>query len=323
MASPTAPDRPEAGRDYPADWRQFQAFFPDEDACVRYLEALSWPHGFACPSCGAAGPPWRGSRKRLLCRACGHQTSVTAGTLFQATRTPLRQWFAAAWHVATAEEGVSARRLARELDLGSYETAWTMLHRLRRAMVRSGRPRLEGVAETGTVLLPGRPAARGGPSGAVAAIAVEDRGERAGRVRMQRLGSRSAAELAGFVTRAVEPGARIRAERAAVADALARQGWAIEARTPLAHLPQVRERLERWLLGTHQGAASHDQLDWYLDEFTFRFNRRAATHRGLLFYRLLEEAVVTPPLPYRRLVHSGIDPGPEGASPRREIRRTS
>jgi hypothetical protein len=323
MASPTAPDRPEAGRDYPADWPQFQAFFPDEEACVRYLEALSWPHGFACPSCGAAGPPWRGSRKRLLCRACGHQTSVTAGTLFQATRTPLRQWFAAAWHVATAEEGVSARRLARELDLGSYETAWTMLHRLRRAMVRSGRPRLEGVAETGTVLLPGRPAARGGPSGAVAAIAVEDRGERAGRVRMQRLGSRSAAELAEFVTRAVEPGARIRAERAAVADALARQGWAIEARTPLAHLPQVRERLERWLLGTHQGAASHDQLDWYLDEFTFRFNRRAATHRGLLFYRLLEEAVVTPPLPYRRLVHSGIDPGPEGASPRREIRRTS
>jgi ISXO2-like transposase domain/Transposase zinc-ribbon domain len=323
MASPTAPDRPEAGRDYPADWRQFQAFFPDEDACVRYLEALSWPHGFACPSCGAAGPPWRGSRKRLLCRVCGHQTSVTAGTLFQATRTPLRQWFAAAWHVATAEEGVSARRLARELDLGSYETAWTMLHRLRRAMVRSGRPRLEGVAETGTVLLPGRPAARGGPSGAVAAIAVEDRGERAGRVRMQRLGSRSAAELAGFVTRAVEPGARIRAERAAVADALARQGWAIEARTPLAHLPEVRERLERWLLGTHQGAASHDQLDWYLDEFTFRFNRRAATHRGLLFYRLLEEAVVTPPLPYRRLVHSGIDPGPEGASPRRDIRRTS
>jgi len=85
----------------------------------------------------------------------------------------------------------------------------------------------------------------------------------------------------------------------------------------------VRERLERWLLETHQGAASHDQLDWYLDEFTFRFNRRAATHRGLLFYRLLEEAVVTPPLPYRRVVHSGIDPGPEAAPPRRETGRTS
>ncbi len=322
MASPTAPDRPEAGRDYPADWPQFLAFFPDEDACERYLEALSWPHGFMCPGCGAAGPPWRSSRRRLVCRACGHQTSVTAGTLFQATRTPLRQWFAAAWLMATAEQGVSARRLARELDLGSYETAWTMLHRLRRAMVRSGRPRLEGVAETGTVLLPGRPAARGGPSGAVAAIAVEDRGERAGRVRMQCLASRSAAELAGFVTRAVEPGAVIRAERRSVAEALAGLGWAVDPGAPV-HLQPVRERLERWLLGTHQGAASHDQLDWYLDEFTFRFNRRAATHRGLLFYRLLEEAVVTPPLPYRRVVHSGIDPGPEGAPPRRETGRTS
>jgi hypothetical protein len=317
MASPTAPDRPEAGRDYPADWAQFLAFFPDEAACVRYLEALSWPHGFECPSCGVAGPPWRGTRRRLLCRACGHQTSVTAGTLFQGTRTPLRQWFAAAWQVATAEQGVSARRLERELRLGSYETAWTMLHRLRRAMVRSGRPRLEGAAETGTVLLSARPAARGGPRRAVAAIAVEDRGEQAGRVRMQRLGSRSAAELASFVTRAVEPGTLIRAEQPAVAEALAGLGYALAPAGRLTHLPWVRDRLERWLLGTHQGAASHDQLDWYLDEFTFRFNRRAATHRGLLFYRLLEEAVVTPPLPYRQVVHSGLDPGPEAAPPRR------
>jgi hypothetical protein len=318
MASPPAPDRPEAGRDYPADWQQFLAFFPDEAACVRYLEALSWPHGFVCPRCGAAGPPWRGSRRRLLCRACGHQTSVTAGTLFEGTRTPLRRWFAAAWQVATAEDGVSARRLARDLRLGSYETAWMMLHRLRRAMVRSGRPRLEGVAETGTVLLPGRPAARGGPSGAVAAIAVEDRGDRAGRVRMQRLASPSTASVAGFVSRAVEPQALIRAERRAVAEALATMGWTVEAGARLAQLPGVREDLERWLVGTHQGAASHEQLDWYLDEFTFRFNRRAATHRGLLFYRLLEEAVVTPPLPYDRVVHGGLDPGPEAAPPRRE-----
>jgi hypothetical protein len=97
------PDRPVAGRDYPADWDQFLAFFPDEAACLRYLERLSWPHGFLCPGCGAVGPPWRGSRQRLVCRACGHQTTVTAGTLFQGTRTPLRTWFAAAWLAATAE----------------------------------------------------------------------------------------------------------------------------------------------------------------------------------------------------------------------------
>ena len=151
------PDRPVAGRDYPADWDQFQAFFPDEEACLRYLERLSWPHGFLCPGCGRDRPPWRGSRQRLVCRECGHQTTVTAGTLFQGTRTPLLTWFAAAWLVATAEQGVSARQLARALDLGSYETAWTMLHRFRRAMVRSGRPRLEGRVELGTLDVPGRP----------------------------------------------------------------------------------------------------------------------------------------------------------------------
>ncbi|HEY6706932.1 MAG TPA: IS1595 family transposase, partial [Actinomycetota bacterium] len=116
---PLAPlDWPVAGRDYPADWDQFLAFFPDEAACLGYLERLSWPHGFLCPECGQDRPPWRGSRHRLVCRACGHQTTVTAGTLFQGTRTPLRTWFAAAWLVATAEQGVSARQLARALDLG-------------------------------------------------------------------------------------------------------------------------------------------------------------------------------------------------------------
>ena len=104
---PATPDRPVAGRDYPADWDQFLAFFPDEAACHRYLERLSWPHGFLCPACGQARPPWRGSRQRLVCRSCGHQTTVTAGTVFQGTRTPLRLWFAAAWLVTTAEQGVS------------------------------------------------------------------------------------------------------------------------------------------------------------------------------------------------------------------------
>jgi transposase-like protein len=289
------PDRPVAGRDYPADWEQFLAFFPDEAACLRYLEGLSWPHGFLCPGCGMAGPPWRGSRQRLVCRACGHQTTVTAGTIFQGTRTPLGTWFAAAWLVATAEQGVSARQLARALDLGSYETAWMMLHRFRRAMVRSGRPRLEGRVELGTLATPGR---------SLAAIALEDRGEGPGRVRMQRLPSRAPGELAAFAGRVVEPGTLVRAVRLERWWPLAELGFPTERAPALTHLPAVERALAGWLRGTHQGAASPAQLDWYLDEFTFRFNRRASTHRGLLFYRLLEEAVVTPPLPYRRVVGS-------------------
>jgi transposase-like protein len=298
------PDRPVAGRDYPADWNQFLEFFPDEAACLRYLERLSWPHGFLCPGCGQARPPWRGSRQRLVCRACGHQTTVTAGTLFQGTRTPLRQWFAAAWLVATAEQGVSARQLARALELGSYETAWTMLHRFRRAMVRSGRPRLEGRVELGTLAALGRADPGGRPAPAVAAIALEDRGETPGRVRMQRLASPAAGDLAAFVGRVVEPGTLVRAVRLAAWWPLAELGFPTERAPRLRHLPEVERSLGGWLRGTHQGAISPVQLDWYLDEFTFRFNRRTSTHRGLLFYRLLEEAVVTPPVPYRRVVGS-------------------
>jgi transposase-like protein len=289
------PDRPVAGRDYPADWPQFQEFFPDEAACLRYLERLSWPHGFLCPACGQAGAPWRGSRQRLVCRACGHQTTVTAGTLFQGTRTPLRQWFAAAWLVATAEQGVSARQLARALDLGSYETAWMMLHRFRRAMVRSGRPKLEGRVEVATVATPGT-------APAVAAVALEDRGQTPGRVRMQRLPTGADDAFVAFLGRVVTAGTLVRAVRLQAWWPLAELGFMTERAPHLTHLPAVDRDLAGWLRGTHQGATSPAQLDWYLDEFTFRFNRRTSTHRGMLFYRLLEEAVVTPPLPYHRVV---------------------
>jgi hypothetical protein len=327
-----APGNPVAGSDYPRSWDEFLAFFPDEAACLAYLERLSWPDGFVCARCGRTGAPWRGSRRRLVCRSCGRGTTVTAGTLFQGTRTPLPLWFAAAWQVSTADEGISARRLQRELGLGSYETAWAMLHRLRRAMVRSGRPRLEGVVEVGRTSLPA------GADRTVIAIAVEDRGQEPGRVRMQPLASSSDAHLVRFVAWAVEPGATVIPDRLRDPAALARLGWppgdvgpapgdaaagsppAVAAagsspgagpRTPpsLPHLSLVEQRLAEWLLRTHQGSIARDLLDWYLDEFTFRFNRRSARHRGLLFYRLLEEALVTPPQPYGAMLGPGTRTG--------------
>jgi hypothetical protein len=301
-----APGNPVAGSDYPRSWDEFLAFFPDEAACLAFLERLSWPDGFVCARCGRTGAPWRGSRRRLVCRSCGQGTTVTAGTLFQGTRTPLPVWFAAAWHVSTAEEGISARRLQRELGLGSYETAWAMLHRLRRAMVRSGRPRLEGVVEVGRTSLPA------GADRTVIAIAVEDRGDEPGRVRMQPLASSSDAHLVRFVAWAVEPGATVVPDRLRDPAALARLGWppgGPGTPRPLAHLSLVGLRLADWLLRTHQGSTARDLLDWYLDEFTFRFNRRSARHRGLLFYRLLEEALVTPPQPYGAMLGPRADTG--------------
>ena len=133
-----------AGKDYPRNWSEFLDWFASGEACLSYLEKLRWPDGFVCPACGVAEEPYRSSRARLMCRSCAHQGSVTAGTIFDKTRTPLRVWLAAAWYVTNQKLGVSALGLMRVLGLGSYETAWTMLHRFRRAMVRPERELLKG-----------------------------------------------------------------------------------------------------------------------------------------------------------------------------------
>lgn len=138
---------PEAGKDYPRNWNEFLDRFGTEEACLSYLVALRWPQGFICPDCGLAAEPYRSSRTRLMCRSCGHQTTVTAGTIFDKTRTPLRVWLAGAWYLTNQKQGVSALGLQRVLGLGSYQTAWTMLHRFRRAMVRPERERLKGCVE--------------------------------------------------------------------------------------------------------------------------------------------------------------------------------
>ena len=138
---------PEAGKDYPRNWNEFLDWFGSEESCLAYLERLRWPQGFVCPSCGAMGEPYRSSRSRLMCRSCSHQSTVTAGTIFDKTRTPLRVWLAAAWYLTNQKQGVSALGLQRVLGLGSYETAWTMLHRFRRAMVRPDRNLLKGQVE--------------------------------------------------------------------------------------------------------------------------------------------------------------------------------
>jgi YD repeat-containing protein len=138
---------PTPGQDYPRTWNEFLDWFATEEACLTFLEKLRWPHGFICPRCGNTGDVYRASRTRLMCRACQYQGTVTSGTIFDKTRTPLRVWLAAAWYLTNQKQGVSALGLQRVLGLGSYQTAWTMLHRFRRAMVRPGRDKLKGLVE--------------------------------------------------------------------------------------------------------------------------------------------------------------------------------
>jgi len=242
---------------------------------------------------------------------------VTVGTVFDKTRTPLRVWLAGAWYVTNQKLGVSALGLQRVLGLGSYQTAWTMLHRFRRAMVRPEREKLNGLVEVDETYLALTARQSSAPvrkrtnhtTKALIAIAVEIHQPKGfGRIRVRRVSDNSATNVIPFVQEVVESGARVRTDGSAAYRELAALGYGHERKIMLgsdepAHvsLPgvhRVASLVKRWILGTHQGAIQPDQLDFYLDEFVFRFNRRASRSRGMLFYRLMEQAVRTPPVTY-------------------------
>jgi transposase-like protein len=297
--------------DYPRTLTELEERFVSDEACRVYLFALRWPGGWICPRCGGRRSlPIR--RGLWRCYGCRHETSVTAGTIFQDSHISLRIWFRAIWHVTSQKNGVSALGLQRMLGLGSYKTAWAMLHKLRRAMVRPGRDRLRGVVEVddtywGTT--------ESGVIGrltedkALIIVAAEEDGKGIGRIRLRRIGDLTRASLHGFIDQAVEPGSIVRTD--GLNAYLGLKGYVhnrqiqrrqTEGERLLPRVHRVVSLLKRWLLGTHQGAIGHDHLDYYLDEFTFRFNRRKSASRGKLFYRLAQQAVQVDPAPFATLV---------------------
>lgn len=310
--------------DYPRTLRQFEERFSTQEACLQYLRQLRWPEGFVCPGCRGQ-QSWEASRGRIVCGECGRQTTVTAGTIFARARHPLTLWFRAIWWVTSQKNGASALGLQRVLGLGSYETAWTWLHKLRRAMVRPGRDRLSGRVEVDeTYVGPGDEGTQGRDAAgkALVAIAAQEDGQGIGRIRMARVPDASATSLLPFVSGAVETGSVIHTDGWSGYSSLDAKGYTHEA-TPLKGRPgaatkmlprvhHVASLLQRWLMGTHHGAISHEHLDYYLDEFTFRFNRRTSASRGKLFYRLLQQAVQVGPVPYPSLVKNVRGPKHNG-----------
>lgn len=311
---------PAAGKDYPKNWVEFQSWFACEDSCSAYLEQLRWPSGFCCPACGVMELPMRASRGRLICRACKHQTSVTAGTIFDKTRTPLQVWFAAAWYITNQKQGVSALGLQRVLGLNSYQTSWTMLHRFRRAMINPERAQLTGTVEVdesylalrrGTGVKHKRPGSKGHDRTHLVAIALavellQPKGF--GRIRLRRIQSATKTELLPFVHGNIAPGSTLHTDGAPIYAPLADEGFIHKphvmlgsktpAHEPLPGVHRIAALLKRWLLGTHHGAIDPKHVDGYLDEFVFRFNRRTSRSRGMLFYRLMQQSVVALPATY-------------------------
>jgi transposase-like protein/ribosomal protein L37AE/L43A len=305
--------------DYPRNLLEFEQRFATDQACRDYLAKLRWPDGFVCPRCGGRRA-WPTRRGLWVCADCQYQASVTAGTIFQDTRKPLTLWFRVMWWVTTQKNGASALGLQRELGLKTYWTAWTWLHKLRRAMVRPGRDRLSGRVEVDETYI-------GGPEEGVIGrlahdktlvlVAAQEDGSRIGRIRLQRVTALTKASVRRFVEQAVEPGSVLRTDGLNVYQGLAGydhqpvivKNQAADASTVLPRVHRVASLLKRWLLGTHQGAVRAEHLDYYLDEFTFRFNRRRSASRGKLFYRLVQQAMQVEPVPYSAL-NQHISPGP-------------
>jgi transposase-like protein len=320
---------PRPGKHYPGSTGEFQSWFATDADCLDYLEWLRWPDGFVCPRCAHAGG-WALGDGRYKCAACGARTAVTAGTLFDRRRTPLTVWFTACWMFAAQKDGVSALSLQRALEIGSYPTAWAMLHRLRSVLVRPGRDRLTGIVEVDETFIggeePGLSGGRARGKKSLVGVAVEVKQSRGyGRCRMAILADASAASLHPFVTENVEPGATVITDAWQGYRGIDKLGYTHDRRSQRAArargedpgelLPgvhRIASLAKRWLLGTHQGSVDEAHLQSYLNEFAFRFNRRRSTSRGMVFYRVLELAIGHDPVRYRDLV---VDPRPKATRP--------
>lgn len=302
---------------YPKDFQEFLAQFKNEDDCWNYIFETRWPNGFICTKCNG-NKFWLTEQKLIHCSNCEHQTSITSGTIFQGTRKPLLLWFHIIWWIVAQKTGASAYNLKDFMGFGSYETAWTWLHKLRRAMVRPDRDKLAGEVEVDETYIGGKEIGkgkqgRGAETKTLVVVAAECKGKQIGRVRFKCISEASGDNLLQFIEDNIESGSTIVTDGWTGYRSLSKiekykhelkviSGTRQEAHELLPHVHMVDSLVKRWINGTHQGNVSPKHLPYYLDEFAFRFNRKLSTYRGKLFYRLIQQAVSTPPIPLNEIV---------------------
>jgi transposase-like protein len=313
--------------DLPQDFPAFNARFGTDEHCREYLFKARWPDGFRCASCGHNDAYALRTRIVYECMACRKQHSLLAGTIFEQTKTGLAKWFLAIYLVTSSKGGIAATELQRQMGFGSYQTAWSWLHKIRKAMVRPGRQRLSGRVEADETSIggakPGRPG-RGAAGKTLVGGAVETgrskvRGRRLGRLRLATLPDASARSLEDFLSTAVSRPTTVATDGWSGYVGLPDASYGHEPvslsaswgdavlRLPAIHL--VFSLVKRWLHRwgplphrSHHGAVSTRHLPAYLDEYVFRFNRRTAQRISHGFARLIEHAVLTKPFTYRDII---------------------
>ncbi len=300
---------------YPTNQIEFEEVFNTEQNCIDYLVSVRWPHGFECPICGSIRS-WKKSNNRFECIDCHKETTVTNGTIFHKSTKPLLVWFHAIWWMVAQKNGVSAKGLQKILGLGSYQTAWTWLHKFRRLMILSSRTKLKGVVEVDEVLVGGKTSGkrgRGAEGKSLVVVAVEVLGRRTGRTRMAKISDASSKSLIAFIEENIEPSSIIITDGWSSYNELSEKGYQHKVQKAtvkdedeevLPNVHRIASLLKRWLLGTHQSYLNKNKLEYYLDEYVFRYNRRTSKSRGLLFLRIIEQAVNAEPISYENIVKS-------------------
>ena len=315
----------------PTTLTEFAARFSTEEACAQYLCELRWPNGFVCPRCGSVCGYPIAVRRTIECadRACRYQASLTAGTVMHRSKQDLRTWFWAVYLVTSLTPGISAVQFQHQLGLSRYETAFNMLHKLRSALVAPGRDPLHGEVEIDEGYIGGEEEARPGRGAVTKTLVVcavelvrwtdkkSGKGRvRPGRVRLQVIPDASAASLVWFVRDSVKQGALIHTDGWPGYSSLGKLGYdhrpVVQGRGKdakyMPHVHRIISNLKTWLLGTHHGRIDPKHLQAYLNEFTFRFNRRF--WRGPTIRRALALAVQAEDRPtYRSLYEAGTDAG--------------
>jgi len=303
--------------DFPKNEVEFDCRFHSEKACLDYLFQLRWPSGFCCPHCGH-NQFWTSARGLFLCRRCEHQQSVTAGTIFHGTRKPLILWFKALWWVSTRKNGVNATALKELLGLGSYQTAWCWLQKLRTCTVFPERSKLSGAIEVDEFYLGGEHSGlrgRGAEHKCKVVVAIERKGRKLGRLRLQVIQHCSTDELVRFAKENIAIGSQITTDGWFAYRGLPSEGYfhkiIVQSRTedkesvlPGVHL--VTSLFKRVMLGTFQGRFDPQYLQRYLDEYVFRFNRRTCRSVGKKFWRLAQQATHSEPVFRKNLMLAPI-----------------
>jgi len=301
---------------YPKDFQEFLADFPDEKSCWQYIIDMRWPKGYVCSGC-QSNKYWLTGKHKIHCSNCGKEYSITSGTIFQESKKPILLWFHIMWWVVAQKTGASASNMKDFMGFGTYETAWQWLHKLRRIMVRQGREKLTGEVEVDETYIGGDEIGkgkqgRGADEKSLVVVAAECIGKKIGRVRFRIIPDASSCSLLPFIEENVEQGSTIITDGWTGYLPLSENkdykhitkiisGSGKQAHELLPHVHMVDSLVKRWINGTHQGKISSKYLEYYLDEFAFRFNRKMSTYRGKLFYRLMQQAIITPPMFYEKI----------------------